>query len=333
MMAGSAGVPYGVDELAVAGAFLGAPIELVRCQTVPLEVPAYAEAVIEGVMSTELVEPRLPFGEWPGYLHSDLTVRPIFQVTAITHRTGAIFTAVPVGMPPCDNTVVWGFAHGAELFHHLKYERQLPVEEVYYPDAGGGGAFCAVRMAESATQEQVQDTVAELKDRPGNDPTKYTVVTDHDIDIHDPDCLLWALSFRTARLRDFTFVPTRAGGLDPSGSPAGSGHGTLRAEGDEPDFTRIIINATRKWAYPPVALPTRPYMERALELWEKHADLPRPQMRQPWYGYTLGFWTDELQRFADMMVRGEYIELGREMEGRHQPVSDEMVARRTQPGK
>jgi len=331
-MAGSAAVPYGVDELAVAGGFMGSPIELVRCRTIPLEVPAYAEAVIEGIMSTEVVEPRLPFGEWPGYVHSDLTVRPIFQVTAITHRTGAIFTAVPVGMPPCDNTAAWGFAHAAELFHRLKYEHELPVEEVYYPDAGGGGAFCVIRVAESATHDEVRDAIRLLEQRGGSDPTKYTILVDHDIDVHDPDCLLWALSFRTARLRDFTFVPTRAGGLDPSGSPAGSGHGTLRAEGDEPDFTRVIINATRKWAYPPVALPTRPYMERALELWAQHTDLPKPHMRQPWYGYTLGYWSDELQRFADMMIRGEYLEVGREMEARHEQVRDEMARRPAEPG-
>jgi UbiD family decarboxylase len=330
-MTGSANVPYGVDELAVAGGFMGSPIELVACRTIPLEVPAYAEAVIEGFVSTETVEPRLPFGEYPGYIHSDLTVRPILQITAITHRDGAIFTPVLVGMPPCDSSVAWGFGHSAEMHHRLKYECGFPVEEVYYPEAGGGSAFCVVRMAESATQDGVQSVLDELQKRT-REARKYTVLVDYDIDPHDPDCLLWALSFCTARLRDFTFMPTQGGGLDPSASPAGSGHGRTSAVGDAPDFTRVIINATRKWAYPPVALPKRPYMEHALELWRRHADLPEPHLRQPWYGYTLGYWNDELQRYADMMVRGEYLELGREMEGRHEPIRDEMVVRNVDRG-
>jgi 4-hydroxy-3-polyprenylbenzoate decarboxylase len=73
-------------------------------------------------------------------------------------------------------------------------------------------------------------------------------------------------------------------------------------------------------------------MERALELWAQHPDLPTPKLRQPWYGYTLGFWNDELQRFADMMIRGQYVEVGREMEARHEPVRAEMARRQAEPG-
>ncbi len=326
MAVSSASIPYGVDELAVAGAFAGAPLELVRCRTIPLEVPARAEAVIEGVMSTEIVEPRLPFGEFPGYIHSDLTVRPVFNVTAITHRADAIFTPVLVGMPPSDTSVVWGFAHAAEMHHRLKYECGFPVEEVYYPDYGGGSSVCLIRVSEDATPDDVAQIVGELQRRTG-DARKYTVIVDDDIDVRDPECVWWAMSFRTARLRDFTFVPMHGGGLDPSGSPAGTGHGRLSAEGQEPDFTRVIINATRKWAYPPVALPKKPYMDRALEIWSRHDDLPRPSMRQPWFGYTLGFWTDELQSYADMIVQGDYLKLGAEMEELQQAVRDDMVGR------
>lgn len=328
MAVSSASIPYGVDELAVAGGFVGAPLELVRCRTIPLEVPAYAEAVIEGIMSTEIVEPRLPFGEYPGYIHSDLTVRPVFNVTAITHRTGAIFTPVLVGMPPSDTSVVWGFGHAAQMYYRLRYEGGFPVEEVAYPDTGGGNDLCVIRLSESATPDQAQAIVGELEQRRGG-AGKYTVLVDYDIDVHDPECLLWAMSFRTARRRDFTFAPSHGGGLDPSGSPAGAGHGRLSAQGEEPDFTRIIINATRKWPYPPVALPRKPYMDHALEIWAQHPDLPSPRMRQPWYGYPLGYWPDELQGYADMIVRGDYLQLGQEMEELQRPLTDTMMVRNT----
>lgn len=325
MGASSASLPYGVDELAVAGGFFGAPIELVPCKTIPLEVPARAEAVVEGLMSTDTVEPRLPFGEFPGYIQSDLTVRPVLDVTAITYRNDAIFTPVLVGMPPSDTSMVWGFVHAGDQLHHLKYECRLPVAEVYYPQLGGGSTFCVVRMAESATPEDGQAVVAELERRRG--AGKYTVVVDHDIDLRDADALIWALSFRTARKRDFTFIPTGNGGLDPSGSPAGSGRGRMSAQGTESDFTRVVINATRKWAYPPVALPRKPYMDRALQIWQSRADLPTPRMRSPWYGYELGYWTEELQRFADLITAGDYLKLGDEMAELQQPLTEEMVGR------
>src|SRR5439155_4580147 len=188
MAVGSASIPYGVDELGVAGAFAGQPMELVRCKTIPLEVPAHAEAVIEGGMSSDTVEPRLPFGEYPGYIHSDLTVRPVFNVTAITYRNGAIFTPVLVGMPPSDTSVVWGFVHAGEVYHRLKYERGLPIEEVYYPDWGGGSALCLIRVAEDASPEQVNDLIAELEKK-GGDARKYTIVVDFDIDLRDAECV------------------------------------------------------------------------------------------------------------------------------------------------
>ncbi|MPZ14630.1 MAG: hypothetical protein GEU73_09455 [Chloroflexi bacterium] len=325
MATSSASLPYGVDELAVAGGFFGSPLELVRCKTIPLEVPAYAEAVVEGLMSTDTVEPRLPFGEYPGYIQSDLTVRPVLHVTAITYRNDAIFTPILVGMPPSDTSMVWGFAHAGDRLHHLKYERGFPVAEVYYPQQGGGSTFCVIRMTESASPDDAQAVVEELEKRRGAD--KYTIVVDHDIDVRDADALIWALSFRTARKRDFTFIPMPNGGLDPSGSPAGTGRGRMSALGTEPDFTRVVINATRKWAYPPVALPRKPYMERALQIWESHGDLPRPQMRSPWYGVELGHWSKDLQRYADMITAGEYLKLGDEMAELQEPIKEEMVGR------
>src|SRR5581483_1593407 len=62
---GSARIPYGLEELAVAGGIAGEPLEMVRCKTVPLEVPARAELVIEGMLSTTTMEPKLAFGEYP----------------------------------------------------------------------------------------------------------------------------------------------------------------------------------------------------------------------------------------------------------------------------
>jgi 4-hydroxy-3-polyprenylbenzoate decarboxylase len=326
MLVGSADIPYGADELAVAGGLAGAPVELVRCKTIPLEVPAYAECVIEGVVSTEIAEPRLPFGEYPGYLNVDYNVRPIFQVTAITHRKNAWFTPVTVGFPPSDTNLVWGFTHAAQLYHVLKYEKNLPVAEVQFPQLGGGSDFCLLRVNPDVSQNDVQKIIEELE-RSG--PAKYMIIVDHDVSLADPELLIWAMSFRTRPREDLKIVAGGLGGLDPSAAVTGSGKGKMESAGSRDQYSRVIINATRKYPYPPLALPRKEFMDKALQIWERHPDLPAPELREPWFGYELGFWTDEMQKFADMIVAGQYLKVGEEMAKRQRPITEDMFGRRS----
>lgn len=76
------------------------------------------------------------------------------------------------------------------------------------------------------------------------------------------------------------------------------------------------MNATRKWAFPPVALPRKDYMERALKLWQLQEELPAPRLQQPWHGYTLGFWNDDLQEDAELIAQGNYSAVGAKSEKR-----------------
>jgi 4-hydroxy-3-polyprenylbenzoate decarboxylase len=310
LIAASTNVPYGLDELAVAGGMAGAPVELVRCLTVPLEVPAEAEAVIEAVTSIETMEPCPGFAEYPGHVNVDFLLRPVMHVTAITHRKNAMFTPIMHGFPPQDANLLLGYVHSAEVYSYLKYDCKLPVEEVYCPQISGGREFCLVRVSEGISQEIVQ---AILNEAPKKKFGKYVIAVDSDINLHDPELLLWALSFRTQPKRDFKILDEGYGGLDPSAAPpANHGHGRMSTTlGTE--CSRVVINATRKWPYPPVALPRKEYMDRAVQIWRSHADLPVPRLREPWQGYTLGHWNDELQKYADLIVAGEYIKVGEEI--------------------
>ncbi|MCH8322364.1 MAG: UbiD family decarboxylase, partial [Proteobacteria bacterium] len=82
-------IPYGVDEFTVAGALAGAPIEVVRGETVDLLVPAHAEMIIEGVVTPGVRAPEGPFGEFFGYMGPPATA-PVIEITAITYRHGTI---------------------------------------------------------------------------------------------------------------------------------------------------------------------------------------------------------------------------------------------------
>jgi len=309
MLVASAAIPYGADELAVAGAIAGSPIKLVRCRTIPLEVPAHAEAVIEGVVSTEIMEPLLPFGEYPGYFRVDLNIRPIIQVTAVTHRKGAMFTPLLVGFPPSDDNLISGFCESAQMYHRLKYGCHLPVEEIHLPQSGGGQNFCLIRVREGSSQQ----TISQILEEAGKSTfSKYVVALDADIDLRDPEMLIWALSFSTQPKQDFTIVAAHSAGLDPSAAPTGSGRSRMGStEGRE--LSRVLINATRKWPYPPVGLPRKEYMERALRLWQEQKDLPTPRLKEPYYSYSLGYWNEDLQQYADLIAGGEYLKVGEKM--------------------
>src|SRR3989441_8126883 len=133
------------DELGVAGALRGAPLEVVTCETNDLEVPAHAEIVIEGYVPAGVREHEGPFGEYTGYMGSS---GPSFviEVTAITHRTDPIYQAFFSQMPPSESSCIRGTGRDVALLKHLKRDLRLPVRDVHLLEAGGGAAFLAISL-------------------------------------------------------------------------------------------------------------------------------------------------------------------------------------------
>jgi 3-polyprenyl-4-hydroxybenzoate decarboxylase len=188
---------------------------------------------------------------------------------------------------------------------------------------GGGNNFCLVRIRKDTPENVWQILQAAAGVHAGG---KFFVAVDSDIDPRNPDLLIWALSFSMRPEEDISIIPGRSGGLDPSAAPTGSGKGKMesaRARG----YSRVLIDATRKWPYPPVALPKKDYMEKALAIWSEHSDLPTPNLQRPWYGYTLGHWDERLQQYADLIVQGEYLKVGEEMAKLQEKIREDMMRR------
>lgn len=327
MVAASSPIPPEMDEYAVAGGLVGEPMELVRCKTIPLEVPASAEIVIEGCFDPELLEPRVPFGEYPGYLNPDWNQIPVIHVSAITHRKDAIFTPVLVGFTPSDTNVVWGEGQAGVLYHQLRYELGLPVLEVYHPESSGGSGITVLRMDHGARDRawQTLEAAARLKG------SKWFLAVDEDIDPSDPELLLWALTYGIRSPdEEFRWVPGRGAGLDPSAAPPHAGKGQVSRMAAEP-FKIGLVNAMRPWAYPPVALPGKEFMERAIELWQRCPDAPALSLRAPWHGYSLGHWTDDDQLLARLMTEGKFLEAGDVLLEHQTRLTDEMAQRLERP--
>jgi 4-hydroxy-3-polyprenylbenzoate decarboxylase len=77
-------------------------------------------------------------------------------------------------------------------------------------------------------------------------------------------------------------------------------------------YSRLLLNATMKWAYPPVSLPKKEFMDRALQIW-KEEKLPPLKLKEPWWGYSLGFWPAEDDEDAALAVRGDYKIVGEKL--------------------
>ena len=167
----AANLPYGLDELEVAGAIRGRPVDLVRCKTIPLEVPAEAEIVIEGEISPDAMERGEPFSDYPGYLMAERGLRPVIDVKAITHRRDPIFTAILVGLPPSESNGISRTCREMMLYNFLKYSCNLPeVLEVCCPEMGGGWNWWVIRMAKSHPSKPRQA----LQAASGMDTTKQS---------------------------------------------------------------------------------------------------------------------------------------------------------------
>jgi 4-hydroxy-3-polyprenylbenzoate decarboxylase len=300
----AANLPYGVDELAVAGGIRQRPVDLVACKTIPLEVPAEAEIVIEGEILTDQQERGEPFSDYPGYLMTERAFRSVIRVKAVTYRTDPIFTAILVGLPPSESNGISRTCREMMLYNFLKYSCAMPeVLEVCCPEMGGGWNWWVIRMKKSHPSKPKQALHAAA----GMDPTsKMIIVVDEDIDPKDPDMVMWAMSFAMQPHRDCEITTGRVPLLDPSAY-------ALMSKPEDRSFpppvgcSGLLIDATRKGPYPPVGLPKKPFMERALEIWQEEK-LPELKLKTPWYGYALGHWDSEDDALADAVTRGNYFQ-------------------------
>ena len=208
---------YGVDELTLAGALMGEPLDVVKCRTVDLEVPAGAEIIIEGRMPPGVREHEGPFGEYTGY-YTQASDKPVMEVSAITHRRNPILLAGMSGVPTTDNHVLKMIPMEASCYAMLK-RKFAGIKRVHFHGAGGVGLMCVVAMKQYARNEARQVLATLL----GSQGSKLAVVVDEDIDIHDMDKVMWAICTRAQAQKDVMILPNMTlWQLDPSAPDDGS---------------------------------------------------------------------------------------------------------------
>lgn len=141
---------------------------------------------------------------------------------------------------------------------------------------------------------------------------KIVIVVDKDIDPDDPDAVNWALSFRMQPHRDTRIITHKYAALDPSAAPPYSPAEEVRFPSPS-GCSSLLIDATREWDYPPVALPGKKYMEEAKKIWEELGLSPL-KLKMPWYGYSLGAWNKQNEEEAELAADGEYLKVTERLE-------------------
>jgi 3-polyprenyl-4-hydroxybenzoate decarboxylase len=290
-------VPEHLDELAVAGGLLGTPLNVVKAKTVDLLVPAEAEIVIEGFIDTEWLEHEAPFGESHGYVNVR-EYNAFMDVTCITRRTNAMYASIISQVTPSESSLIKRVALEAWLLDHV--QRTLAVKGikrvVMHEPLTNLRKVVAVVFERGVAQTEIWRTLyglAAIQRAIG----KIIVAVDDDIDPDNADALLWAMSYRMKPHLDMQLLQHKDGG-----------HGPRDHTGGDED-SAILFNATLKQDFPPISLPKREYMERAREIWER-LGLPPLKPESPWFGYSLGDWSDELDGYAQAAVEGRYFETG-----------------------
>ena len=306
----TAKIPYDFDEYRLAGGLAGAPVEVVQAKTVDLLVPATAEIIIEGTIPTGVVEPEGPFGEYPGYM-GHRTMSPFLEVSCITHRRDAIYTALMSQFPPSESSKIKHTGTEKIIYKFLRHDSgNAAVLDVALHDevSGSGQAYCVIKMR-NATKADAWRALNASAGFTGS-YAKVCIAVDEDVDIHDPAMINWAICYSMRPDEDVAIVKGKSPGLDPSTYPPGR-----ETEEKRPGSTSaLLINAVRPWPYTPVSLPKREFMERSKQIWEE-LELPPLKPRMPWYGYSLGAWSEEDEAEAELAVKGDYFETGTKQTG------------------
>lgn len=228
--AATAPMPPEIDELIFAGFLRKKPVELVKCKTIDMEVPAEAEIVIEGYVDP--VERRIegPFGDHTGY-YSLADEYPVFHVTCITHRKNPIYPTTIVGKPPQEDCYM---ALATERIFIPLLKLQLPeVIDMHLPMEG---VFhnCVLVSIKKTFPAQAKKVMHSLWGMGQMMFAKFIVIVDEDVDVQNASEVLWKVFNNVDPKRDTVIVEGPLDVLDHSAPTANYG-------------SKMGFDATKKW--------------------------------------------------------------------------------------
>jgi 2,5-furandicarboxylate decarboxylase 1 len=210
LLSSQAIVPVGFDELSIAGALRGRALDVVRCKTNAVRVPAEAEIVIEGRLLPNTREPEGPFGEFPQY-YGERADRHVLHVDCVTHRVQPIFHTIVGG--GLEHLLLGAIPREATILATL--QRNFPgVQDVHLSLGGVGRYHLYIKLRKTQDGEGKNVLLGAFA---AHYDIKHAVVVDVDVDIHNPAEVEWALATRFQADQDAVIIAAAQGSkLDPS---------------------------------------------------------------------------------------------------------------------
>ena len=248
----------GVYELEIAGGLLGQPVDVVKCRSVDLEVPALAEIVLEGELSVPAkTGPEGPFGEFCGYTTQIVPSERIMTIKAITHRRNPIYHNIWLGKPPHEHLYIDALTYAAAAYQELK--PAYPALKKAYAPAWGVSIVLVLQVENRLKRAGLMDNMlaASLYTRSGK--WKHVIIVDEDINLYDPNEVLWALTTRFQPATDMYVIPRGiTSSLEPSSTPEGV-------------TSKLMVDATIKNGFRGrVAEPSQEMRGAVLKRWKEY---------------------------------------------------------------
>ncbi len=222
--------PPEVEEFMIAGFLRGKPVEIVKCETVDLEVPAHAEIILEGYVELGELRGEGPFGDHTGF-YTMTDEYPVFHLTCITHRRDPIYAATIVGKPPMEDAwmgkaVERIFLPAMKMTIPEIVDIHLPVEAVFH-----NLMLVSIRKSYPGQARKVMNAIWSLGQAMF---TKCIIVVDEDCDVQDAGEVVLRVANNIDPERDIQFMLGPVDSLDHASRLPNYG-------------SKMGIDATRKW--------------------------------------------------------------------------------------
>jgi len=248
----------GSNELEIAGGLRNKAIEVVKCKTIDIEVPAHAEIILECELSIpSKTGTEGPFGEFCGYTTGAQDNELIMRVKAVTHKKNAIFHNIWLGKPPHEHLYINAISYGSQVYHELK--ARFPAVKAAYAPPSGVSIKLIVQVDRKLRVPGMVNNLLAASAWTRGSIWKEVVVVDDDINIFDNDELDWAIVTRVQPHRDIFILPQcRGSSLDPSSEKNGV-------------TSKMFIDATMKDNFRGVvAEPTKEMMTMIDAKWKEY---------------------------------------------------------------
>lgn len=208
-----------ISEYDMAGALRKAPVKLVKCETLDLEVPADAEIVLEGYIDPNKSKKEGPLGEYIGYYSDAVINRPVFDVHCVTYRSQPIYTGSAEGKPIVEDHLLMSISNSAISRKNLIDDLGIPaIEDIAYHPWSPANHLVVVSTNGNPYPGHDKHIASALWASKVGSRADWVIIVNKDIDITNMDEVVWAMCTRCKPDRDITIIPNFHGSeLNPQG--------------------------------------------------------------------------------------------------------------------